>query len=309
MIPPASRDSLEPSGLSDQSIPNERTRADWEKMSDGWRRWHDKFSRQSAGATDKIIELAKAREGMKVLDLACGSGEPSLSLAGVVGPTGRVVATDVVPGMIQVAEENARSAHLSNIEFRVVDAEAIPFPDGYFDAVTCRFGVMFFSDPVRAMREARRVLKDMGLVVLVTWGPRKDNPRFTTTMSILEKYLHQPPADVDPRARTKDSNLFKFADRGSLSEVLKEADFTEISERYFEVPWIWDGPAEEQFRSFSEMSAPFRRMWSAMNGDSQRRATDEILSAIGKYYDGRRVNFTAVINTVVGTKRDTPTRQ
>jgi ubiquinone/menaquinone biosynthesis C-methylase UbiE len=241
---------------------------------------------------------------MKVLDLACGSGEPSLSLARVVGPTGRVVATDVVPGMVQVAEENARNERLSNIEFRVVDAEAIPFPDGYFDAVTCRFGIMFFSDPVRAMKEARRVLKDMGLVVLVTWGPRKDNPRFTTTTSILEKYLHKSPAGADPRARTRDSNLFKFADRGSLSAVLREADFTEISERYFKVPWIWDGPVEEQFRSFSEMSAPFRRMWSTMDHEAQGRATDEILSAIGKYYDGRRVNFTAVINAAVGTRAD-----
>jgi ubiquinone/menaquinone biosynthesis C-methylase UbiE len=273
-------------------------------MSDGWRRWHDKFSRQSAGATDKILELAEVREGMKVLDLACGSGDPSLSLARVVGPTGRVVATDVVPGMIQVAEENARNEQLSNIEFRVADAEAIPFPDGYFDAVTCRFGVMFFSDPVRAMREARRVLKDMGLVVLVTWGPRMDNPRFTTTTSILEKYLHQSPADVDPLARSRESNLFKFADRGSLSRILREADFTEISERYFEIPWIWEGPAEEQFRSFSEMSSPFRKMWSTMDLDSQRKAADEILSAIGKYYDGERVNFTAVINAAVGRKID-----
>jgi ubiquinone/menaquinone biosynthesis C-methylase UbiE len=105
---------------------------------------------------------------MRILDIACGSGEPSLSLARAVGRTGRVVATDIVPGMLQVAEENARKERLSNIEFRVADAEAIPFPDGYFDAVTCRFGAMFFSDPARAMREARRVLKNRGLVVLVT---------------------------------------------------------------------------------------------------------------------------------------------
>ncbi len=99
---------------------------------------------------------------MKVLDLACGSGEPSLSLARAVGPMGHVIATDIVPGMLEIAEENARRKGLSNIEFRIADAEAIPFPDESFDVVTCRFGVMFFSDPERAMREARRVLKNDG---------------------------------------------------------------------------------------------------------------------------------------------------
>ncbi|MDA4113879.1 MAG: class I SAM-dependent methyltransferase [Thaumarchaeota archaeon] len=270
-------------------------------MTAGWRRWHDRFSRQSAGATDKILELAKVREGMKILDIACGSGEPSLSLARTVGPTGRVVAADIVPGMLQIAEENAQNERLSNIEFRVADAEAIPLPDGYFDAVTCRFGVMFFSDPERAMREARRVLKDGGLIVLVTWGPLKDNPRFTTTTSILEKHLRSS-ADADPQTPARDGNLFKFANQGSLSGLLRKAGFTEISEEYLKIPWIWEGSAEELFRSFSEMSAPFRKMWSAMDKDSQRRAADEILSAIGKYYDGTSVDYTAVINTAVGRK-------
>ena len=148
--------------MGDQLIPNEKSPQYWGQMTDGWKRWNDKFSKQSAEATKAIIELAQIKNGMRVLDLACGSGEPSLSIARTVGPTGHVVATDIVPGMLENAEANARNELLSNIEFRNVDAETIPFPDGTFDAVTCRFGVMFFSDPERAMREARRVLKNRG---------------------------------------------------------------------------------------------------------------------------------------------------
>ena len=192
------------------------------------------------------------------------------------------------------------SKGLSNIEFRIADAEAIPFPDESFDAVTCRFGVMFFSDPERAMREARRVLKNNGIIALVTWGPSEENPRFTTTTCIVEKYRQSFGTD-SPKG---DNNLFRFAKRGSLSRILREADFREITEKYRRIPWAWEGSAEEQFRSFSETSAPFSKMFAELNQDAQRMVTSEILSAIGEYYDGRQVNFTAVINTAVGRKID-----
>ncbi|MGA2874922.1 MAG: methyltransferase domain-containing protein [Nitrososphaerales archaeon] len=288
--------------MEDQFIPDERSPQYWGQMTNGWKRWNDKFSKQSAEATRAIIELAQINEGMRVLDLACGSGEPSLSIARTFGPTGHVVATDIVPGMLESAEATARSRHISNIEFRHVDAETIPFPDGTFDAVTCRFGVMFFSDPERAMREARRVLKNRGFVALVSWGPLKYNPRYTTTISIVEKYLQSAPKHAG--SRPSEDNIFKFADHGSLSRILSEAEFIEITERHLKIPWVWDGTAKEQFESFSDMSAPFRKMRSTLDQDSQRRATNEILSAIGKYYDGQGVNFTAVINTAVGRKID-----
>ena len=288
--------------LSEQLIRNDGGRRDWERMTEGWRSWYDKFSKQSAGATSAILELAQIREGMRVLDLACGSGEPSLSLASAVGPTGHVVATDIVPGMLEIAEENARRKSLSNIEFRIADAEAIPFPDESFDAVTCRFGAMFFSDPERAMIEARRVLKNMGVVALVAWGPLRENPRFTTTTSIVEKYRQKFNTGAD--SAKGDNNLFRFAECGSLSRILREADFQEIFEKHLKVPWTWEGSAEEQFRSFSETSAPFNKMFSALNQDAQRMVVSEIISAIGEYYDGRQVNLTAVINTAVGKKID-----
>jgi ubiquinone/menaquinone biosynthesis C-methylase UbiE len=286
--------------LSEQLIRNGESRHSWERMTEGWRSWYDKFSKQSAAATCAILELAQIREGMRVLDIACGSGEPSLSLARAVGPTGHVIATDIVAGMLEIAEENARSRGLSNIEFRIADAESIPFPDKSFDAVTCRFGVMFFSDPERAMREARRVLRNNGVIALVTWGPSEDNPRFATTTCIVEKYREKFNTGVDfPKG---DNNLFRFAKRGSLSRILGEAGFREISEKYLKIPWTWEGSAEEQFKSFSQTSAPFSKMFEGLNQDAQRSVTNEILSAMEKYYDGRQVNFTAVINTAVGKK-------
>ncbi len=123
-----------------------RLREEWteEATVSAWRKWHAKLAAFTRGVTEAILEAAKLHPGMRVLDLASGVGDPSLSIAEAVGPSGHVTATDLGPGMIGLAEELARARKLRNIDFRVADVEALPFPDESFDVVTCRFGVMFF---------------------------------------------------------------------------------------------------------------------------------------------------------------------
>jgi ubiquinone/menaquinone biosynthesis C-methylase UbiE len=135
---------------------------DWSRVASGWRKWHRRFALQSATLTDLIISGAQLRQGMNVLDLASGSGEPALTAAQVVGPDGHVAATDISSEMLLVAEENARSLGLGNLTFRQMDAQELPFQDESFDAVTCRLGLMFFPDPRAALREVRRVLRPGG---------------------------------------------------------------------------------------------------------------------------------------------------
>ena len=99
-----------------------------------------------------------------------------------------------------------------------------------------------------------------------------------------------------------ENRLFRFARHGSLASVLRDSDFREISEEFREIAWVWDGTPEEQFRSFSETSAPFRKMFSALDRVSQQRASEKIVYEIGKYYDGKQVNLGAMINTAAGKK-------
>ncbi len=87
---------------------------------------------------------------MDVLDLASGEGDPVLTLAALVGEHGTVTATDVNPGPLAAAAVHARQSGISNIQFHVADAQQLPFEDAAFDRVTCRFGVMFFPDPLAA---------------------------------------------------------------------------------------------------------------------------------------------------------------
>jgi ubiquinone/menaquinone biosynthesis C-methylase UbiE len=274
---------------------------DWRNASSNWKKWHAKFAEQSFEATQLIIRLGQIHEGSQsILDLASGSGEPSIPIAKILGRTGRIFATDVVANMVSIARDNSKISHLSNMEFEVVSAEYIPFVDQTFDVVTCRFGLTFFPDPRGAMKEVRRVLKSEGRVVLLCWGPIDLNPRFQTTTSVLMRYCQSDKQVTDQAA--KEDGLFRFADPGTLEELMQVAGFREIEEHRYQIPWIWNGSVEEAWQSFSEMSAPFQMLFRQLDTGSQENVSREIKNAMSRYYDGVKVNFSATVNTVVATK-------
>src|SRR3981189_607755 len=118
-----------------------------------WRKWHAQIAAFTRGATEAILEAAHLRPGMHVLDLACGVGDPALSIASEVSPSGHVTATDLGPGMMSLAEELACKKGLTNIEFREANAESLPFVDDLCAVLSCRFAIMFFPDLSKALRE------------------------------------------------------------------------------------------------------------------------------------------------------------
>ena len=138
----------------------EQQRRQWSGNAAGWDSMHERLEREMAAVTAWLCREAMLAPGMRVLDLACGSGHPALNVARLVQPGGSVVATDLVEEMVEVTRRRAREAGLDNVETRVMDLENIEFADGSFDAATCRFGVMFCPEPLRALSEVKRVLKD-----------------------------------------------------------------------------------------------------------------------------------------------------
>jgi SAM-dependent methyltransferase len=272
----------------------ERLREEWTEDATvaAWRKWQTKLSAYTRGATDAILEAAQLRPGMHVLDLASGVGDPALAVAEAVGPSGHVIATDLGPGMIGLAEEVARARGLRNIEFRVANVEALPFPDESFDVVTCRFGVMFFPDQLKAFRECRRVLKQGGRVAFVVWGKR-EQPFLGTTVGILTRYVEVPPPDPE------EPHAFMFGERGLLRSRLEAAGFTQVHEEVRTVTARWTGSPEEYWQQFTEVAAPFRPLVAKLTPETRAKAQTEIIAGLRQLSDGTTI--TMPLEIVIGT--------
>jgi SAM-dependent methyltransferase len=144
----------------------------------GWDAAADKYESGWAArlrpAHDRLMELAELRPGMRVLDVACGTGLVTLRVASIVGSHGAVMATDISEAMVAGTARNAAAAALPNISTARMEAEALTFPDGSFDAAICALGLMYVPDPRLALSEMRRVVRSGGRVAATVWGERRN---------------------------------------------------------------------------------------------------------------------------------------
>jgi SAM-dependent methyltransferase len=257
-----------------------------------WRKWQPQLSAFTRGATDAVLEAAQLRPGVRVLDLASGVGDPAIPIAEAIGAAGHVTGTDVGPGMIAFAAELAKARNLRNIEFRVADVEALPFPDNSFDVVSSRFGVMFFVDQAKAFRECLRVLKPGGRVSFVVWGTR-EQPFLGATIGILLKYVEAPQPDPDA------PHAFMFGERGLLSSKLKAAGFADAREEVRIVVGHWEGTTQEYWQQFTEVAAPFRPLIAKLTPPMRAKVESEICLGLRGFADAS--GFSMPLEIVIGT--------
>ena len=272
----------------------ERLRQEWTDADTvaAWRRWHAPMSAFTRPATDAVLEAGRLKPGMRVLDLASGVGDPAIPIAEAVDPTGYVTGTDVGPGMIDFAAELARKKGLGNIDFRVANVEALPFPDNSFDVVSSRFGVMFFPEQVRAFRECLRVLKPGGRVAFVVWGSR-EQAFLGTTIGVIAKYVEMPKPDPDA------PHAFMFGERGLLQSRLQAAGFADAREEVRTVTGHWEGTPEEYWQQFTEVAAPFRPLIAKLTPEMRAKVESEVFANLRKLADGP--GFTMPLEIVIGT--------
>ena len=239
---------------------------------------------------EAIIAVAQVSPGLRVLDIASGTGEPAVAIAAAVGPTGHVTATDLGAGMLAVAEEEARANGLTNLTFQQADAHALPFADQSFDRVTCRFGVMYFADSPTALREIRRVLKPGGRAAFIAWGMLDGEP--VHAEHALARSSRGSRRRPRRPARRRPSSLPSLA-RSRRNCAARASSHVEEETRTMPLPW--PGPPEELWQHFRDIAAPFRPLINGLPEAEREVAIGEVLADLRHFYDGERITIPASI--------------
>jgi SAM-dependent methyltransferase len=255
-------------------------------------KWKAKSAAMGRDVTQALVDYARPEPGMKVLDLASGTGEPAISLASRVLPGGHITALDLSQDLLDITAQRAKGRDLTNISTHQADAHHLPFPDASFDLITSRFGVMFFDH--RALSEAHRVLKPAAHACFLAWGPF-GQPFWSSMMGVVHKFAGGPllPPGQDP---------FKYAQPGSLSEALLAAGFQQIDEETRTLPWTWPGNAEEVWEQAQACSTPFLPMIKRVPADQWVKVNHEVLKAVRQYEDHGSIKFGATVVLASGVK-------
>jgi ubiquinone/menaquinone biosynthesis C-methylase UbiE len=258
-------------------------------------KWKAKSAVMGRDVTEALVEYARPKPGMKILDLASGTGEPAISLAARVGSEGHVTALDLSSDLLQIATERARQRGLNNFSTQQADAQQLPFADQSFDLVTSRFGVMFFQDCEKAFREVHRVLKPGARTCFLAWGSF-EQPYWSSMIGVVLKHVGGPaiePGGADP---------FRFAQPGSLLSVLQNAGFAKVEEKTKSLPWTWPGTAEEVWEQARAVAAPFLPLLQRIPADKRDEINREVLKAVRQYADGGSIKFGAVVVLASGVR-------
>lgn len=252
----------------------------WNRAASGWDAGFDWYAENIRPLTDWFCASA-ASQGARVLDVACGTGLPALAVAERVGARGRVVATDLAPAMVEATRRRARAAALENLEAIEMDAAALGFEDGSFEAVTCACGLMFCPDPSRAVREMRRVLVPRGRIAIAVWDEPSKNAFFTVAARAIGSVL--PPVATD-----RDSpGPFRFGAPGQLERVLAEGGFEDLSvdrlSMIFELESV-----DAYWRIFTQFAAGLADKVAGLPDRARSRAKEELRAGAEPFMvDGR----------------------
>ncbi len=236
--------------------------ADWNAVSNGWEKWWDTLEQGARHVSERMMEMAELQEKHRVLDIATGIGEPALSAAQRVGPTGHVLATDQAQQMLNIAKKRACQAGQENLSFQALDGEHLQGINGQFDVVFCRWGLMFFPTLDIALKNINHQLIKGGKFAAAVWSTPDKVPSISLSMNVVrEKLQLPPPAPGMP-------NPFNLSDTDSLIQAFQIAGFENIRCESINVTFTFCN-AEAYTEFTQDISAPVAALVSKLDTDAQ----------------------------------------
>jgi SAM-dependent methyltransferase len=272
----------------------EGQREQWDKAATGWRKWSELIDTATSRVSERMVELAGIEPGSRVLDVAAGYGEPSLSAARVAGPDGKVVATDISAEMLAYGRERAREAGLDNIEFVESDAAGLDFPEHSFDAALSRFGIIFEPDAEDAASRVRGFLEPGARMAIASWGTPEQVPFLAIPMqTAIQRLDAEPPPPGTPGPLSRPTPE-------ALGGLLEGGGFSDIEVEDAEVTMEWE--SAEEFTTFvKEIAPPIRAIIDPHPQEVQDETWDAITEAVrAKAAEDGTISLTSLVLMACG---------
>jgi ubiquinone/menaquinone biosynthesis C-methylase UbiE len=273
----------------------DQQRQSWNKFSPGWKKWDNLMMDFLKPMGDEIIQQLNLAPDSLVLDVAAGTGEPGLTIATQVY-NGRVIITDLAEHMLQVAIENANARGINNIEILACDVSELPFDDNTFDAISCRFGFMFFPDMALAIKEMTRVLKPGGRIATSVWNGPEKNFWITAIGGTINKHM-QLPAPV-PEA----PGMFRCAKAGLMQNLFQQAGLSIVSEKEI-IGKLKCGTADIYWDMMTEVAAPFVAALSKADDAMRKKIRQEVFQLVHEKFTDSEVVIDSSAQVICGQKQ------
>jgi len=253
------------------------TRSQWEAAAEAWHRWGPAIESWLGAATEKMLDDVHLEPGSQVIDIAAGAGGQTLAAARRVGPTGRVLATDISPAILGYAAEAAKRAGLANVDTLEADGEDLSaVPSAMMDAAISRVGLIYFPDQPRALKEIRRTLRPGARFSSVVYSTADRNGFFSIPVGIIRRIAGLPaPARGLP-------GPFSLGSPGVAEEVFAAAGLVDVTVTAIASPVIM-ASAQDCVQFEKESFGALHQMLAGVDTAERAAAWSEVEQALGQF--------------------------
>jgi SAM-dependent methyltransferase len=267
----------------------------WEAMAPGWEERHAWLETHARPVTERMLEALRPERGTTVLELAAGTGVVGFTALAALDRELRLIVSDFAPAMVDAARRRGAELGFENVEYRLLDAEALELPDESVDRVLCRWGYMLLANPGRALAETRRVLRSGGRLSSAVFAAPAENPWAALPMTVLVESRHLPPP------KPSQPGILALADTRRLQRLFADAGLAEPE--IAEVRFVWPFAGEDDYwRFLTDMAGAISMAIARLDEDARTEVRVELARRVEPYATNGGLEFPAVSLVVAAAR-------